>query len=895
MPGPGHFIIAAGVTNDPSIPKVADDLRLIVDYFTKELGYQHALPQLMDSPTANTFREELSDWFDAQDRHLDDQVVLYFSGHGEIGPAGRHYLLLSGSKAERLDGTAFETVKLATIPFEAGRIKKLLVILDTCYSGTGLAAAAAEAWQTLGEGTLLQIISASRKRELALDGVFACKFIEAIRNTTTVMGRRVQEYLGFGSIVTQVKLKLPEFQQATCACVPGQPGDSLSPIRNPRSDAFIPPGLDLEDQEHYQRDLLTHAIPRAQGGEILAPQSNIWYFTGRKRALQAICEWIKAKRAASRLLAVTGRPGAGKSAVLGRLVTLADPSLRDGILRQHQLPEETIPPVRAFDTFVHLRGRGVREVGDILVKVLSLEPLDTRLRDDEIGTSLGQSLAGRKRSCCLVFDALDEAERPKEMWRDFLRLLSGVTNVRVIIGARPLFDWGAGLVIDLSDREYASDSDIADYVERRLLAAEEPNRWTPYREKAELARQVAKAVASRADGVFLVARIVSSMLIEAADPIDTSADGWEQRIPSNTREAFEEYLEQFGEINNQVRDVLLPLAFAEGHGLPWESIWAPLASALSGRHYGDADIRGVLEKAGPFVIEGQENGRSVYRLYHQELVDFFVEAERGRKTEIQKRFVEVLKASVPAGSKLDADYSRAHPYVLRHLAAHAAKADLLDEVVTNASFLIACVPASLVPWLWHVGQNQARRWRDCYQIASHQLIDVPLEDRVSLLERTARQQGFTEVAAAVAALRGAWRWCVPWAVWHKATSHLTLRGHEDSVLAVAVAEQGGRPLIVSGSGDQTVRVWDLETGEGVGEPLRGHEGSVRAVAVAEHGGRRLIVSGSDDHTVRVWDLRSHRLLSTIDLSIPVRSVACSAASLIAGCNSGLIRIDLGRI
>src|ERR1039458_10225276 len=112
-----------------------------------------------------------------------------------------------------------------------------------------------------------------------------------------------------------------------------------------------------------------------------------------------------------------------------------------------------------------------------------------------------------------------------------------------------------------------------------------------------------------------------------------------------------------------------------------------------------------------------------------------------------------------------------------------------------------------------------------------------------------------EVAAAVAALRGAWRWCVPWAVWHKDTSHLTLRGHEDSVLAVAVAEQGGRPLIVSGSGDQTVRVWDLETGEGVGEPLRGHEWQVSAVAVAEHGGRRLIVSGGD-RTVRVWDLET---------------------------------------
>ena len=38
-----------------------------------------------------------------------------------------------------------------------------------------------------------------------------------------------------------------------------------------------------------------------------------------------------------------------------------------------------------------------------------------------------------------------------------------------------------------------------------------------------------------------------------------------------------------------------------------------------------------------------------------------------------------------------------------------------------------------------------------------------------------------------------------------------LEGHTDDVLSVAISVDGGK--IVSGSGDDTVRVWSMETGE----------------------------------------------------------------------------------
>ena len=49
-------------------------------------------------------------------------------------------------------------------------------------------------------------------------------------------------------------------------------------------------------------------------------------------------------------------------------------------------------------------------------------------------------------------------------------------------------------------------------------------------------------------------------------------------------------------------------------------------------------------------------------------------------------------------------------------------------------------------------------------------------------------------------------------------------------------------------------MWDLATGTPVGDPFTGHTGRVRAVAAAELDGRPVVISGSSDDTVRVWDL-----------------------------------------
>ncbi|KIM27453.1 hypothetical protein M408DRAFT_24399 [Serendipita vermifera MAFF 305830] len=74
-------------------------------------------------------------------------------------------------------------------------------------------------------------------------------------------------------------------------------------------------------------------------------------------------------------------------------------------------------------------------------------------------------------------------------------------------------------------------------------------------------------------------------------------------------------------------------------------------------------------------------------------------------------------------------------------------------------------------------------------------------------------------------------------------------GHTSEVNCVAFSPDGKR--IVSGSNDETIRVWDAETGVVVAGPLQGHRKSINSVAFSPDGSR--IVSGSFDKTVRVWD------------------------------------------
>jgi WD40 repeat protein len=85
----------------------------------------------------------------------------------------------------------------------------------------------------------------------------------------------------------------------------------------------------------------------------------------------------------------------------------------------------------------------------------------------------------------------------------------------------------------------------------------------------------------------------------------------------------------------------------------------------------------------------------------------------------------------------------------------------------------------------------------------------------------------------------------------------TLIGHSHIVNSLAVSADA--KVLVSGSRDKTINIWDLEKGELI-STLRGHRDGVYAIALSPDD--QIIASGSADKTIKLWHLGTGELLAT---------------------------------
>jgi hypothetical protein len=896
---PRRILFAAGTARydsmdeESQLPSVEEDLNRITKVF-RELGYASFGDPYLLNPTAQELRIALTACFSGLDRRPDDLIAVYYSGQGTVGH--RHYLMTRDSDEARLRATAVSSDELPELfwpmggdgSFARNLPRRALVILDSCYAAGGANDMAGVASRVLdkvpvpdplSQATGLYILSCARSRVEAEQGAFS-RALGAVLKDPKHGGRTQPFLLSPEELVKSINLQFEEQDLAQRASVSAiGVADRFLFLPNPEYQATWPTGLDLEAQRHAE--WVSHWSPKGRGVEMEAEGGS--FFTGRSAVLRNLVAWLTATAPDRRVRVLTGRPGSGKSAVLARLVLLS--MAPDGVIGGAE--EGTAPSPGIIDAAIHARGKTQAQVIAQLAQTAEASADGPEL--------LVSALAESGRKLVVVLDALDEATEPGAIANLLGQMAAHLPSIRVVVGTRPnllrRFPENARVVLDLDAPEHHEPDDLIRYVARRLI--EEAS--SPYRDDPTLARAVAEVVARRAGTSFLVAQVISRTLAHSDRPIDVGEEGWHDRIPGDLDAAFERDLDRFGGERKVVVDLLEPLAYAEGRGLPWENIWSGLAAEISGRPRTDGDIRWLHRNAGAYIIEDQESGGSVYRLYHEEFARFLRDDRRAQ--EVQRRIAQFLIRSGPELPVGGRDWSKALPYVRAHLPAHAAPAGTLDCLLTDAMFLISAEPQRLIRQLPHARTEPARAAAKLYPRDAHHLRDASQEERLSYLELVARQDGVTDLARGLDWRRRRWPWRVSWAQWEPTHPFRILANHrgfgmvhavlvcpsdgqafavsgggdgikvsdltdgslrwenrEQVVWSLAAGALDDRPVIVAGCEDGEVRIWDLDDGSPVGRPFGGHGKYVRAVAVAELDGRPIVISGGRDGLHRFHDL-----------------------------------------
>lgn len=836
-------------------------------------GYQQALRGMGNYWTAEHVRSSLSGWSKDAGLGPDDVLIFYFAGHGVVEDRDRHYLLCWDSVEDDPAATALATEDLVRLLTRTG-LRNLLIVLDTCYGGAGAADGAQLVLRTItrqlnvaGSGGVW-LLSSARAKDEAVDGAFVDALLSAVKEVSGRTGQR-QRYLDLADVVDALNRRFQHRNLRQRAELAAGLVTGLAPFLDNEGYHHNLPGedTDLELQRFLvQRDLYDHFGPRSRGVE--------WdfelglYFQGRERLLEELTGWLTAEDSDGTGRVVTGSPGCGKSAVLGRIVAMSDPVYRQILFRETAPPGSGIPP-KLVDVAVHARHKLLPTIVEQIASELNLVV-------DGPGQLLREvSLRARQdKRIVIVLDALDEAGsgtaadsggkgEPRRIARELVRPLSEMPGVRLLVGTRRELIGSLGTsmqVLDLDDPAYLGNNDIACYVAKVLLAENEPERPTPYRDRPELARLMGEAVAARAAGVFLVARITARSLRSADTPVDVSKADWQDELPREIGEAFEDYLSRFGSDENRVRELLTPLAFAEGQGLPRGQLWTGISSALSGREFSEEDVDWLLEKASSYVAEVTEHGWSVYRLYHQALAEHLRARYRFGAQVAQERIVDALLATLPHTANNERDWFSGHRYVRAYLATHAAAASRLDQLAGDPAFLLVAEQLALLRAFPRVNSESARRARNAYEQVAHQLVgSAPIGERTAYLQLSARRCDAGVLADRINELGIPMPWCARWAWWSPTGVHRQLVGHQWSVNSLAAGDMDGRPVALTGSWG-TVRIWDLLTRRPLGEPLQHGNTWVSALVIGELSDYSIAVMGDDDGELRVWDLSTGRPL-----------------------------------
>jgi WD40 repeat protein len=645
-----------------------------------------------------------------------------------------------------------------------------------------------------------------------------------------------------------------------------------------------------------------HWRPRGRGVSINSERG--YRFRGRTAALTAIVRWLDRPRPNRRVLVVTGSPGVGKSAVLGRIVTTADAAIRKMLPTSDSAIRATIGSVSCA---VHVKGKSALEVATEIARAAS-----ARLPEDpaDLAPAVRDALADRRsQRFNVIIDALDEATNPAQARAIIDKIVLPLAETcsdmgaQVVVGTRRRDDGGELLArfgnaiagIDLDDAEYFADEDLTAYALACLQLAGDERPDNPYAETA-VAELTARRIAGLSDRNFLVAGLMArSHGLHDSQP----ADPEHLTFAATVDAALAAYLDRVPPVGIVPADLALTiLAFAEAPGLPID-LWQLGLEALSGTHVTTADLsQFARSSAANFLIEtGADTGSRhfrVFRLFHQALNDALL---RARADVAARNDDERAVATAFIRRGRESNWGEAPGYLLRSLAGHAVAAGLIDELLSDDSYLLRADLPRLLQAGASATSPYARNRSRLLRLTPRAITADPAE-RSALFSVTEALEN-----VGVSFCRS--KWDVPyrarWAsarprdeetvfthsggvravsafnlgdgvllasasedgtiqIWDPATGrqHTVLEGHLFVVNSVCDFSLRGQPRLASAGEDRTVRIWDPATGE-LQTTLRGHLEPVNGVCSFSRGDQTLLASAGDDGTVRVWNPATGRL------------------------------------
>jgi WD40 repeat protein len=590
-----------------------------------------------------------------------------------------------------------------------------------------------------------------------------------------------------------------------------------------------------------------HWLPRARGVAVESERGS--WFRGRAAALRYIVDWLDRPAAAGHPLVVTGSPGVGKSAVLGRVVTTADPEIRASLPPDDDAVRATEGSIACA---VHAKGKSAIEVATEIARAASTAlpavPAD-------LSPALRQRLGHRPGRFNLVIDALDEAanaEQARQIVHEVIRPLARDfvdVGVQVAVGTRRADDQGSLLaelgtdadLVDLDSPEFFAEPDLAGYAlaTLQLLGAERPG--NPYADPA-VAQPMARRIAAKAEGNFLVAG-----LIARAHGLHDRQSTDPGRITAVTvADALDAYVAGLPAAGDTPAWLALTvLGYAESPGLPIE-LWRGGVEALGGVVTEDELAAFARTSAANFLVETGTAAVPVYRLFHQALNEALL-GRRASGAEDERRLTRAWLADGRTRG-----WARAPEYLLRSLPQHAARVRLVDELLADDDYLLHAHLRRLLPAAESARTGEGRTRARLLQRTPLAMSANP-GDRAAMFSVVDKMDSLG--TGLDPGLDAPYR--ARWAHTPARLERAVLDGHSDAVYDVCAVPVDGRTLLASAGEDGTVRLWDPLTGQ-TEQVLDCHADCIHGVHAVRARDRVLIATASHDTTIGLWEPRSGR-------------------------------------